>query len=90
MFASQKGNSAEKQNVNVELVGKANQALELARAFSRRGDYLDACEMYDAAFGVFATELGETHRLTLESQREYGALLTINHMAAEVRRRRMN
>jgi hypothetical protein len=87
MYA-QKGN-VEKHH-NVELVGKAEEAFGLARAFANHGEFADACEMYDAAFIIFAGQLGETHPLTLQAQREYGALLTVNHMLAQSIRRRMN
>jgi hypothetical protein len=78
------------RQVNVELVEKAQEALELARQFCQAGHPEEATDLYDDAFVIFSRELGETHPLSLETQREYSILLTAQHMLASTLRRRMN
>ena len=87
MHLHQKGATG---TVNEAILTAAEQALAYARAFRQAGEVADACDMYDTAFMAFAGELGETHRMTLEVQREYGMYLTVMNMLAHTRRRRLN
>lgn len=58
---------------------QAEAALRLARLFRDYGARTAAYAMYDEAFRIYAALKGESHKNTLEVQREYGMLLTVDH-----------
>jgi hypothetical protein len=87
MHLHQKGAA---ETVNEAILSAAGEALCFARQFREAGEVADACDMYDTAFMAFAGELGESHAVTLEVQREYGMYLTVMNMLARTSRRRLN
>lgn len=62
---------------------QAEAALKLARLYRACGYTARSMELFDESFSMYARVLGESHKTTLEVQREYGMLLTLQHMQAQ-------